>query len=282
LEDRVLPTTVNWINPNSGNWDTAANWSTGSVPGAGDDVVINTTGAVTVTIQAGDYESVHSLTTASNDTLSITGGSLIVAANSTLSGGLAITGGSLTASGSGTTLTAAGATNISTADLFAEGGATLSLPQLTSYSPNGGYFRSDGTGSVLDLSALTTLAPTGYWDLYATDRGEVKLTGLTSLTGTQGIYITDTGNSTLLDGNLTTLSGVNVTLGRHRQPHGRDLQRRHEFQRRPRGNHWRRGGIHWLPRIAGLRHPDGLRGGHRAVHRWVGCRAGYRAGGPDP
>jgi YD repeat-containing protein len=212
LEDRVLPTTVNWVNPNSGNWDVGANWSTGSVPGAGDDVVINTTGAVTVTIQAGDYESVHSLTTAANDALSIAGGSLIVAANSTLSGGLAMTGGSLTASGSGTTLTAAGATNLATGDLFAEGGATLSLPQLTSYSPNGGYLRADGTGSVLDLSAVTTLAPTGYWDLYATDGGEVKLTGLTSLTGTQNINITDTGNSTLLDGNLATLSGVNVTL----------------------------------------------------------------------
>src|SRR4051812_40647221 len=61
LEDRITPTTNIWINANGGNWDTAANWSTGSVPGAGDDAVINTAAAATITIHGGDTESVHSL-----------------------------------------------------------------------------------------------------------------------------------------------------------------------------------------------------------------------------
>src|SRR5208283_354746 len=99
LEDRTLPSTVTWMNPAGGNWDNRANWSPANVPGSGDDAVINTTSAATITIQSGDSESVRSLTTASGDTLSITGGSLTVAANSTLSGALAMTGGSLTANG---------------------------------------------------------------------------------------------------------------------------------------------------------------------------------------
>ena len=39
----------------------------------------------------------------------------------------------------------------------------------------------------------------------------MKLTGLTSLMGTKGINIIDTGGSTLLDANVATLSGVSIT-----------------------------------------------------------------------
>lgn len=74
LEDRTLPATVTWINPGSGNWDTGSNWSTGSVPGSGDDVVIDTSAAATITVRVGDSESVHQLTLGSVDTLSVTGG----------------------------------------------------------------------------------------------------------------------------------------------------------------------------------------------------------------
>ena len=82
-------------------------------------MVIDT--AATITIQSGDAETVNSVTTGNNSTLSITGGSLVVATASTLGGTLSIaggsvefdagavlngplsmTGGSLTASGSGT------------------------------------------------------------------------------------------------------------------------------------------------------------------------------------
>ncbi len=185
--------------------------STGSVPGVGDVVVINTASAVTVTIQTGDTASVHSLTTAAIDTLSITGGSLSVAANSTLSGVLSMTGGELAASGSGVTFAATGTTNVSSASLYAGNGATLSLPNLTSYASKGTFFQADGTGSVLDVSALTTLTQQGSWQVYATGGGAVKLTGLSgSLNSTQGIYLTDSG--TLLDSNLTSLVGVTVYL----------------------------------------------------------------------
>jgi RHS repeat-associated protein len=216
LEDRVLPSMVTWINPNGGNWDVGSNWSTGSAPGAGDVAVINTTSAATITIQAGDTIQVQGVTTGSNDTLSVTGGSLTVTAgSSTLSGALTMTGGSLTASGSGVNLTANGSTNVSGASLYAQSGATLSLPQMTSYTPSSpklATFQADGAGSVLDVSALTTVNKVGGWQIEATNGGTLNLNGLTSLASQYTVFVTDTGNSTLLDSNLTTLNDVDVTL----------------------------------------------------------------------
>src|SRR5581483_11391814 len=86
------------------------------------------------------------------------------------------------------------------------------LPHLTSYVSNGSFFQADGAGSVLDVSGLTTLTQQGTWNVNALSGGTVKLNGLASLTSTQGISINDTGNSTLQDGNLTSLSGISVTL----------------------------------------------------------------------
>jgi hypothetical protein len=48
LEDRTLPAAVTWTGNASTHWSDAGNWSTGHVPGAGDDVVINRPGAVVV------------------------------------------------------------------------------------------------------------------------------------------------------------------------------------------------------------------------------------------
>src|ERR1700722_10900832 len=66
LEERTLPSTVTWINPNEGAWDVGTNWSTGAVPGSGDDAVISTSSTATITIQASDVIEVQSLTTAEN------------------------------------------------------------------------------------------------------------------------------------------------------------------------------------------------------------------------
>jgi len=99
LEERIAPASVDWTNAAGGNWDVGTNWSTGQVPTTGDDVKIDTAGAATILIQAGDSLSANSVTTTSaNDTLSVTGGSLTVTTGtSTLSGPLSMTGGSLTA-----------------------------------------------------------------------------------------------------------------------------------------------------------------------------------------
>src|SRR5579871_6383598 len=51
LEDRTLLSIVSWIG-GSGDWNDTTHWSTGSLPGATDDVQINVSG-ITVTHSAG-------------------------------------------------------------------------------------------------------------------------------------------------------------------------------------------------------------------------------------
>jgi hypothetical protein len=93
LEERTTPTTVSWVNPGSGDWAVGANWSTGSVPGPNDDVVIDQPGA-TVTHSAG-ADSVHSLTEAARSGLELSGGALSFATTFQINGTLLLDGGSL-------------------------------------------------------------------------------------------------------------------------------------------------------------------------------------------
>jgi hypothetical protein len=65
---RQLLSTVEWVSPTSGNWNPRSNRNTGTVPGPNDDVVINPSAALTVTIDSGN-QSVNSLQGGSNATL---------------------------------------------------------------------------------------------------------------------------------------------------------------------------------------------------------------------
>ncbi|MGC1721870.1 MAG: hypothetical protein WA746_23020, partial [Isosphaeraceae bacterium] len=212
------------------------------MPTASDDVTISLSGNPTIQISSGT-QSVNSLT--ATDPLSISGGSLAVAATSTISGGLSMTGGSLAASGSGVSLTVTGTITVSGASLYAQAGASLSFTQLISYSnPNSyddTYFEATGAGAVLSLPALASLAPLqSYLHFQATQGGQVKapaltsignpsqqaeylqvyadgtgsevdISGLTSLVVSTG-SLTVTNQATVLDAGLTTLNGTSVTL----------------------------------------------------------------------
>ncbi len=97
LETRMVPASIQWINAGAGQWDVPANWSTGSLPGPADDVVINTPAAATITIQSNDRIAIHSITTAANDQLAMTGGQFLFTGNSTLGSGLSLSGGAFNA-----------------------------------------------------------------------------------------------------------------------------------------------------------------------------------------
>jgi RHS repeat-associated protein len=95
FEPRVQPSKVFWNIGASGDWNVGSNWSTGNVPGPSDDVVINRSVPVTVTIGSGD-QSVNSLQVTNNDALTLTAGSLTAANGITInSGTLNFTGGTL-------------------------------------------------------------------------------------------------------------------------------------------------------------------------------------------
>jgi YD repeat-containing protein len=104
-------------------------------------------------------------------------------------------------------------TNVNQASLYAESGATLSLPHLTSYTTNG-TFEAENSGSVLNVSGLTTVTlGTGGWSLNAYTGGTLNISGLTSISSSNNSYhITDTGASTIVAPNLTTLSGVSANF----------------------------------------------------------------------
>ncbi len=184
LESRTLLSNVTWTGAADGkSWALAGNWSDDAVPTSSDNVTINLSGNPTIQITTGN-QAVNSVS--STDPIAISGGSLSVAANSTLSGGLTMTGGSLTASGTGVTLSVTGTTTVSGASLDAEAGATLSLPQLTTYSNPAGSssneLQATGTGATLSLPALTSLGSLQNW-LYieAKQGGQTLLPALDSL-----------------------------------------------------------------------------------------------------
>ncbi|MCB0340125.1 MAG: hypothetical protein KDD53_11000, partial [Bdellovibrionales bacterium] len=123
--------TVTWVNPSSGDWGIGSNWSSGTIPGPSDDVVINSLGGIVVTISSGD-QSINSLSAAGG--LHLVGGSLSVAAGSTVSGELLISSGAtLTVSGSSATFDALGPTNIDGAKFSIANGGKASFPNVTTY-----------------------------------------------------------------------------------------------------------------------------------------------------
>jgi hypothetical protein len=119
LEDRIVPDAVSWINPAGGAWETASNWSTGTLPGPTDDAVIDLPDTFTVTHSFGTT-SIHRLL--SDKALVLSGGSFALAAASSTHNSFIFTGGTLTGGGdltidglmtwSGGTMSGTGSTTI--------------------------------------------------------------------------------------------------------------------------------------------------------------------------
>lgn len=83
--------TVTWISPESGNWNTGSNWSTGAVPVNGDSVVIAIPGVV-ATLSTGSPQ-IEDLTVGAGSTLSIAGGNLAVSGTASVTEALNISSG---------------------------------------------------------------------------------------------------------------------------------------------------------------------------------------------
>ena len=71
---------IRWTHKGNGNWTTASDWSSGTVPGAADDVFIGLSG---VTVTSDGSVTVNSIGTNTNATLDIGGMSTFTAANGT-------------------------------------------------------------------------------------------------------------------------------------------------------------------------------------------------------
>jgi hypothetical protein len=85
LEGRTLPSTIAWLRPAAGDWDTGANWAGGRVPVTGDDVVIPFAG-ITVTHETGAVD--HARTLRSEAALDLSAGSLTIGQGGTFTSSL--------------------------------------------------------------------------------------------------------------------------------------------------------------------------------------------------
>ncbi len=213
LEVRHLLAAVSWTGLGDGQlWSDPNNWSAEAVPVAGDDVSINLPGNPTIVYSAAaGNTTVNSLN--GSDSLSITGGSLTVTANSTVSGSFSMTGGTLTATGSGVSFLASGPTTINGASLYATASATLSFPSATSYAADPAVswasttWQASGANSVLDLPSVTSVTgSTGYdagLNIQALAGGEVDLPELTGNAGGE-VSLESDGSGSLLNVPLVT------------------------------------------------------------------------------
>lgn len=183
LEERTLLATIQWINPAGGDWGVAANWDLNRVPQAADDVVINVGGNGLVVTHAAGSDTVNSLNSQRN--LTVTGGSAL-----TVTGGF-IEGVGETLKADNGAFTANGAASLDGASLIALAGGAIHLPGATSYtnaaSQNDQHrvFEASGAGSALDLPHVATVTNGVYYDtqllVEALAGASVNLSGLTTI-----------------------------------------------------------------------------------------------------
>ncbi|WP_017719654.1 Ig-like domain-containing protein [Kamptonema formosum] len=221
INSDVPPDTVFWISDSDGDWNNPANWSTGTVPGANDNVAINRLNANPAIAISGNV-SVKSIR--SEESLIISGGSLSVSEESEVNGDLTVSSGSVIAGGedasftangeitfegasslsanSGGTLTLSGVTAIVGSTRFeaSDAGSTINLPALTSFSDD----NSDSAQSVLNayggVISADNLASLTEVDLSSSYGGTLSLPALTSYTGNNSI--------TAVGGGVLTLGGL--------------------------------------------------------------------------
>jgi len=220
LEDRTVPSTVNWINPAGGDWDTPSNWSTGAVPGQADDVIISYSRiAVThagsagdtvnslqsqaaIALSAGTIEALGTSTSANSSGASMISGSITVAQGAYLD-----IRGPLTCT---STSSISGAGNVNFGDYFGPQGVAniqghYNVSGTTSSTSGSLTFSGgrDSAGNLLDPSI-------GNLQLYnanATFQGDIGNVGDLNDTYTNGTYPSGTVN---FEGNLASVGNITV------------------------------------------------------------------------
>src|SRR5262249_16714527 len=156
--------TVFWNNPGGGAWESRANWSTGSLPGPADDVMISSLAPGATITHTTDNTFIHSLTTslAGASTLAMNGGTLAVGVSATLD--------------SNTTLNLAAGAVGGTGDWVFNGalnwtGGTISGPGTATV--NGGLTLGGDATKTLDRRTLTI--PSGVAANWTTGTGHLTL-----------------------------------------------------------------------------------------------------------
>src|ERR1035438_7421432 len=161
--------TINWTGGGDAtSWNNPLNWSSGTVPGTTNDVVIAAGAGTTVVISSGSI-TVKSIQC--TKAFSISGGSLtLTSGGSLLQGAYTMSSGTgLSASGANTTFTCTGPASADNASFSASNGGLVSLPGLANYSKTGCAVptcQATGAGSVLVFPGLTNITASSCNPLY--------------------------------------------------------------------------------------------------------------------
>lgn len=231
LEARIAPAANAWIGVASGDWTDPANWSDG-VPTADDDVTIDPTGVLTITIGSG-AQVANSLIVPGDDTLEITRGSLTLTSASSVSN-LTLAGGSLNA-GPRLALTGLGSfTGIASIDgsVRNEGAFAISgTPDLLGTIDNAGTITDSGRLDFIGTGRLNNLVG-GVFEV-AQVGGGAFASGLSTVPGffNSGILrLTQSGTSSVgvgynnLAGGIIAVNAGTLSLNSDGIWEGADLQ----------------------------------------------------------
>ena len=205
LEERVL-LTATWKNPAGGDWSVPSNWTSGTVPGVNDDVVIDVPSALVTITHSSGTDTVKSLV--SNENLTLSGGSLTVTTTVQVAGTFTLSGGTLAGATVVTGTTLKGTTS----------GGTLSNVTLQGNLDLTGAanVRVNVSGGPLTLSNATVSLGDGGGNygllIFSDDAAALAGSGsVVFANGFQGVYNTLQENAS--GGTLTIGPGVTVHGG---------------------------------------------------------------------
>jgi hypothetical protein len=228
--------TDTFIGASGGEWNNPANWSTGQVPGAANDVVLNST----VNFD-GATATIHSLTISNGSSFNLNSGSLTVLGATTATGAIIVNNGATVAFQSaaavGTLTQNAGTTSLaqpSPLGVVTQTGGTLEVDgnpafgstTITTLSQSGGLFTGAGTVSVTGTTILTGGAMSGSGTTIAKAGLTVNSQIGSSINGVKGSYnlqriLENQGAATWSGGNIDLGgSGSNPALGTLRNDAG--------------------------------------------------------------
>ena len=186
---------ISWINPNGGNWDTASNWSSDTIPTASDAVTINIAVSNPITHSASNSDFVNSLT--SQDPITLSGGSLTIGTTASLSAPLTLAGGTING---GTIDLSGGATIVGTSS-----GGTLAGVTLDGTLDMTGDLATVTVRGGLTLDGTIELGSTNNTSYY----GDLNFQGAQTLGGTGSVVFGDSGNNAI---NTASANGDSGTL----------------------------------------------------------------------
>jgi hypothetical protein len=208
---------IHWLNPVSGSFTNAADWSGGVVPGASDDAILDAAGEGPYVVTSSAIQMVNSIRTAADATLSISAGffqvaegtgsganagQIQVAAQATFAAtGLITNSGAITLNGgtSGATFVIGGATTL-------EGGGEVTLAG-SKDQLGGESAAKDRSLDNIDntLSGSGTIGARGVSLV-----NEAK--GVIDATGAAGLTLTSSGTSVVNDGLLESAVGSRLNV----------------------------------------------------------------------